>query len=405
MADKTSILFVDDEPSVLHGLRRMLYSMRDRWEMHFVTSGLDALATLDDVPVQVVITDMRMPEMDGLALLQEVRRRYPHIVRMVLSGQSENEAFCKAVGIAHQYMSKPCDAETIRTQLERAFALRALLRNDAIERFAAETQSLPTLPQNYHRLMEELNNPEPSLRTVAEIIERDVGISAKVLQLVNTAYYGLPERVSSPAAAVRIVGLETIKSMMLMVSVFAQSTDSRSTRGFSAQKLWTHSVQVGRFAQQLASRRRVPKEMLEECLTAGLLHDCGKLVLSKHFGEHYGELAIEAREMGIPLHVAEKDVLGVDHAEIGGYLLGLWGLPDSIAEAAAFHHDPAGCPGDSRSPLLFVHIGNAAIEAPGDDDERWIGSNLDMGYLGHLWLKEHQHELREIDRTVIEGTA
>jgi len=116
MPDKKRVLFVDDEPRILDGRRRMLRSMRHEWKMSFAETGQEALAILANQPFDVVVVDMRMPGMDGVQLLSEVRKRH-QIIRIVLSGTADREAILRAVGLAHQYLSKPCDAETLKSVL------------------------------------------------------------------------------------------------------------------------------------------------------------------------------------------------------------------------------------------------------------------------------------------------
>ena len=148
MTPEKRILFVDDEPNVLSGLRRMLRSMRREWFMAFAHSGLEALAMLDDTPFDIVVTDMRMPGMDGAALLKQVMHRHPKTVRIVLSGQADREEILRAVGPIHQYLSKPCDAETIKATLTRACALDGLLPDDHLKELISKMETLPSLPSH-----------------------------------------------------------------------------------------------------------------------------------------------------------------------------------------------------------------------------------------------------------------
>src|SRR5256885_11774657 len=124
------ILFVDDEPKVTEGLHRMLRSMRREWEMTFATSGAEALEKLSAKPFDVVVSDMRMPGMDGCQLLTEVMRRHPQVVRIILSGYSDKETIMRSIGLAHHYLSKPCDAETLKETIRRACDLRDQLEEE-----------------------------------------------------------------------------------------------------------------------------------------------------------------------------------------------------------------------------------------------------------------------------------
>jgi DNA-binding NtrC family response regulator len=201
------ILFVDDEPNVLAGLRRSLYSMREEWLMEFAASGPDALAAMERQVFDVVVTDMRMPGMDGAQLLNEVRERFPQTVRMVLSGQCDREAILNSVGPTHQYLSKPCDAEQLRSKIGQAFALRDLLENPVVQKVVSQLKDIPSLPALYQQILEELRSRDPSPAKVGKLIAKDMGMTAKTLQLVNSAFFGLRCHVSNPVQAANLLGL------------------------------------------------------------------------------------------------------------------------------------------------------------------------------------------------------
>jgi len=143
---KKRILFVDDEPNVLQGLQRMLRPLRDEWEMTFVSSGAEALQRLAQAPFDVIVSDMRMPNMDGAQLLTEVMQRHPEVIRIVLSGQANQEVVMKAVGPTHQYLAKPCDPESLKALVSQTSALRGLLTDATLKGLVASMKSLPSLP-------------------------------------------------------------------------------------------------------------------------------------------------------------------------------------------------------------------------------------------------------------------
>jgi len=192
-----SVLFVDDDQNVLAGLRRMLRPLRTEWTTEFVDGGEKALAYMAENPVDVIVTDMRMPGMDGVQLLEQVVIRHPSAVRIALSGHSDQEMLIKVAGLAHHYLSKPCDTETLKSTVRRSLTLRDHFQNKTIGRLVARVQSLPSLPNNYHDILHEIGSPEPSLTRVANIISRDAAMTAKVLQLVNSAFFGTARRVSA----------------------------------------------------------------------------------------------------------------------------------------------------------------------------------------------------------------
>jgi HD-like signal output (HDOD) protein len=391
MTVRKRVLFVDDEPRVLDGLRRILHGQRAEWEMEFVESGPLALMRMEVAPFDVIITDMRMPGMDGAALLDEVMDRFPQTVRIVLSGQADREHIYRLVGLAHQYLSKPCEAETIRSTVERATGLRQFLQNEGLVKFASHMPNLPSLPRLYHEVMTELRRSEPSVRTVAEIIERDPGMSAKVLQMINSAFFGLPRKVTSPRIAVNLLGLETVKSVLLLVGAFGGAA-ANTTANDMVERTWEHSMAVAQTAREFARKDGADRHALDEVTTAGLLHDCGKLILLANVPVHYEELLAEAAEKRMAVYEAERDVLGVNHGEVGGYLLGLWGLPDPIIEAVTFHHTPRRCTAEIPTPLAYVHMADSICQRAENAAEAGAESPLDLDYLARVGIRVPQRD-------------
>ena len=275
---KRNILFVDDEPMLLDGLRRMLRGMRDQWEMTFAEGGGAALEILKNKPVDVVVTDMRMPGIDGVQLLSQVRVLYPQIVRIILSGTTDKDMILKSIDAVHQFLTKPCDPDTLKTTIARACALRDTLTEKSLVNVVTGIDSLPSLPDLYTEVVKEVNSPNGSLNRVGEIIAKDVGMSAKILQLVNSSFFGLPQHVATPTRAVNLLGLETVKSLILSVKIFSQFGNS-DLPGYSISSLWDHCMATGSIAKAIAKEKGMAPEGPDEAFTAGLLHDVGKLVL------------------------------------------------------------------------------------------------------------------------------
>lgn len=348
------ILFVDDEAMVLAGLQRSLRGMRNEWEMAFVSSGAEALQLMQQQPFDVVVTDMRMPAMNGAQLLEEVKRRFPQCFRIVLSGQADQESIMRAVAPAHQYLAKPCDTNELKKRLARAFTVRGLLRNAELQAVVSRLQAMPSLPALYIEVTNELENAEPSIIRIAKLISEDMAMTAKMLQLVNSAFFGLRCRVSNPVQAVQLLGLDTLRALVLSTHVF----DRFRTEIFGDAEvsyLWKHSFAVARFAKHIAAFEKADRQMIDDCFTAGLLHDSGKLILSSAMGKKYQTvLELVKREEKV-LVDAETLVLGCNHAEIAAYLLGLWGLPEQVIEGVAQHYCPVEAREAGFSTTLATH--------------------------------------------------
>jgi len=388
------ILFVDDEPNILSGLKRQLRAQRKEWEMAFAESGKAALSMMEAAPFDVVVSDMRMPGMDGAELLNRVKERYPETVRIILSGHSELELVMKSVGPTHQYLTKPCEPDLLRATLKRAFALRDLLADEQLQGLAAGMTTLPSLPTLYQRIVEVLQEPDASLAAVGEVIGQEPAMAAKVLQLVNSAFFGLRREVSDAREAVSFLGLETITALVLSVHVFAELKEAADD-SFPIEALWSHSLAVGSMAKEIALAETGDKGTGEEALMAGLLHDVGKLILRVNLPERYREVERTMSVDGCDRLTAERAIFGTTHAEVGAYLLGLWGLPDGIVEAVAFHHRPGACLSDGFTPLAVVHVVNCLEGATPTDHPARHAGEVDEAYLEQAGLADRLEAWRE----------
>jgi HD-like signal output (HDOD) protein/CheY-like chemotaxis protein len=397
-----TLLFVDDEQKVLQGLQRQLHSLRQEWAMHFVESGPAALAFMAVQPVDIIISDMMMPGMDGSQLLAEVLKRHPETVRIILSGQTGHEAVFRLVGPAHQYLSKPCAPDELRRAIAQALELRDLLGNGELKQLVTRIKNLPTLPTLYRQLTEELRRETPALDRVGEIIARDIGMTAKVLQLVNSAFFGLAQPVSNPVEAVNYLGLNTIRSLALSVGVFSQY-EQDTCKLFSLEALAEHSWWVGVVARRLAEVERQETTMVEQCFLAGLLHDVGQLVLASGLSEEYSAVLAEARQQNLPVWQVEQEMLGAAHADVGAYLLALWGLPHPIIEAVAHHHDPARCVTPGFSATAATHAADVFTHQFLTTDTEVPSPKLDLAYLALLGYGERIEAWRAAGEAAIKS--
>jgi len=402
---KKRILFVDDEPMVLEGLRRMLRILRDEWEMSFAQSGIEALALAAKKPFDVIVSDMRMPGMDGVQLLNEIKKRYPQMVRVALSGQTSKESVIRSVGPIHHYLPKPCHGERIKITLQRVCNLKTLLEAKELQGLILEMESLPSLPAFYFELLEEINSPEASLKKVGEIISRDIGMSAKILQLVNSAFFGLQRHILNPTDAVTALGLDTVKLLVLSVHVFTVF-EKNKLDSFCLTQLWDHCTAVSVHAQQIArhAASHDPK-IAEYAFLAGMFHDLGKIILAAKLPDTYQRILDTVQHQGIPFLEAERQHLKTTHAEIGAYLLGLWGFCDPILEAVAYHHQPRQTAGKEFSALTAVHLADTWNRDRISHDQRELYPTLDEPYLSDLKITQRLETWKALNPTLHEEPA
>lgn len=344
------ILFVDDEPQVLQGLKRMLYSMRGEWDIEVAEGGAQALERLAEDTFDVVVSDMRMPGMSGAEFLEQVAELHPTTVRLVLSGQAAETELMQAVNAAHQYLSKPCDPDLLKAAIGRASRLRSLLEDEALRSAVSTMTALPSFPSTYGEIMAIVNSDDPSLGDVATVIERDAGMTAKILQLVNSSYFGTPRTVADPAQAVSLLGLTRILDLVLGVHVFRELRHAERA-GVDLEHLWEQSIRTSRIAAGIAGSIGSDPEVISMARVAGLLSVTGTLVLAAEFPVRYSE-ARAAADDAIATEAAEREIFGATSAQVGAYLLSLWGLPPSIVEAVAFHTDPSQLPASEDFRVL-----------------------------------------------------
>jgi HD-like signal output (HDOD) protein len=341
---KRQILFVDDEAAVLQGLRSVLRPQRHEWDMSFAAGGPAALEEIKQRSFDVVVTDMRMPIIDGAELLRQTKELQPRAVRIVLSGQTDAETTMKSVFTAHQFLAKPCDIEKLRSVVKRACDLNMLVTADELRALAGDVSVLPAAPRTYLAISQALANPACGINDVASIVELEPALCAKVLQVVNSAFFGLPRAVSSVAQATNYLGALALRNLALAMETVAAT--ARAQLPLSKQELLdfqTNSLLVGLLGRRwfAADRRKA-----DEAFVAGMLRDMGHLVLAAQSGAA----------------AANPDC----HGALGAYLLGLWGLPHNVLEPVAFHEHPELVEHDALEVVDVVHLADriAAELAP-----------------------------------------
>jgi putative nucleotidyltransferase with HDIG domain len=387
------ILFVDDEPNILEGFQRTLRAQRHEWEVAFAPGGEAALAMLAAAPFDVVVSDMRMPGMDGAALLEIVRRQYPSMLRIILSGYTEMEASLRAVPVAHQFLLKPCDPNTLRAAIDRATSLVEVLNSKMMASLVGSMQELPSVPRTYMELRKALADPETSISNVVRIVEKDVAISAKILQLVNSAFFGLTRDVSDIKMAVSYLGINILQNLVVSVEAFRMFQPKKAIPGFSLEELHAHSQLTARIASHFSTGKKIPSA----AVVAALLHDVGKLVIAERAPDHFARAVAGAREEKKPLFAIEEELIGISHAEVGAYLLSLWGLPYPVIEAVAHHHHPERVQQHKLDMITVVYLSNAlAHETGGDAGQAAANQPLDEKLLQDIGLADQLPDWRQM---------
>jgi HD-like signal output (HDOD) protein len=352
------ILFVDDESKILDGIRRMLHADRKRWDMQFATGGEAALLACESGAFDIVISDMRMPGMDGATLLAHVRDRFPSTARIVLSGYSEAALAARAIPLAHRFLTKPCNAAELQSTIERVCALQDVLSTPETRDIVGTIGELPSLSTTYLSLTKAVEEPEITTGRVADIIGHDLAMSAKILQLVNSAFFGLGQKVTSLQTAVSFLGVATIKNLACATEAFRAFVPDARIPQAVCEGMQQHAQRTAAIASALVGNSKIR----DVTVLAALLHDIGSLILASKAPDKFCAATALASERGCKFFEAEKELFGTTHAEIGSYLLGLWGIPELAIEAIAHHHQPTRISHPEFDSAIAVYLADLLCE-------------------------------------------
>lgn len=363
-----SILFVDDERNILKALRRLFVD--EEWDLLFAESGAEALEILAETPVDIVVSDFRMPEMDGYALLKEVQARYPATIRLFLSGYAEKESLSRSLaeGCAHMVLAKPWDDNELRQVITKSLADGKILKAmpGDLQVLFNNIPSIPPMPEICRQVQACLSDRENvSFEDLGALLETDVGMSASLLRWANSPIFGHMGQVDTVQRAIVVLGLAVIEGLVLsnsLVTSFEPADESR----FDLRAYQRHSVAVGILARLLAIRHQpeAEPELADRAFTAGLLHDMGKLVEARYFEAELAEAFSLAEQETSLLQEAEKTVLGFSHGDVGSFLVSWWNLPDFIVEAVRWHHTPGDFSELGVIPKA-VHVANVLAQKMG----------------------------------------
>ncbi|MGA3194025.1 MAG: response regulator [Terriglobales bacterium] len=387
------ILFVDDETRILDGIRRMLHADRKRWDMEFAEGGEAALKACDLGAFDVIVSDMRMPGMDGATLLTHMRNRCPATARILLSGHCDVEAATRVVTLAHRFLAKPCDPKELRAAIESVCTLQDLLSGAEIRKVIGSIGQLPSLSSTYASLAQAVNDPNTSIGKIGRIVEQDMALSAKVLQLVNSAFFGLGQNVSTVQSAVSYLGMDTIKNLVLVAETVRVFVPDKRIPPSVYEFLQQHAQRVAYIAGKLP----VDKNVRDLTILAALLHDIGRLIFASKLPDQFCAITALVKERGCQVFEAEEELFGISHAEVGAFLLGLWGIPYLAVEAIAHHHHPTRTPHSSFDVPTALYIADVlAGESTTDDSTSTELRESDRDCLEKLGVLDRLPEFREL---------
>jgi HD-like signal output (HDOD) protein/ActR/RegA family two-component response regulator len=367
------IIFVDDEFQVLDGLRDALRKRRHMWQMEFFSTPFEAMARLAEGPADIVVSDMRMPEMDGATFLKWVRGNADCSARIILSGQADRDAILRALPVSHQFLSKPCSAEILELVLDRTLRMQACWGNPAASHIASAVSSLPVTPDVYDQLTELVKLPGVKLEDMIRIVETAPCVACRILQMANSAYFGKHRHIRSITEAVTFLGHEVVRTILSSPEIFYRMEEAK------ADEYWTGSRHKSARAARYAASFVKDPVASQEAFSAALLMDVGKYVLSQFHSDLLSQAELLTKNDPLNAAKHETAAMGCTHAQIGAYLLGIWGLPFSIVQAVAGHHAPLATSSSNTDVIAATHVSACLVEA--EDNNRSPFDLLEQAFI------------------------
>jgi HD-like signal output (HDOD) protein len=318
------------------------------------------------------------------------------MVRIGLSGHTDEFLALQSTKTTHQQLLKPCDPRVLENTIGKAIYLRGKVRNDSLNQLISKAESLPALPKLYQQITEVLQSDSSSLQEVGKLVAKDIAMPAKILQLVKSAFFGLARHIGSAEEAVTYLGYDVIRGLILTIKLFSELEHANKS-GLNLEKVWDRSFLTSNVAKHIAKLAGLDEKNQDYAQMSGMLNDVGILFMAAYMPEEYSEvIEIETNSEQSTCNI-EKRIFGCTHADVGGSLLGLWGLPDPLVDAVEYHPYPSNSSTKGIAPVTIVHIANHYC---------WQNMNpsypflLDHSYIAKLHLSENveiwRQEVKEI---------
>lgn len=399
---KKNILFVDDSELVISGIQRQLRPMRDHWQMYFAFSGAEALELLTRQPMDLIVSDMMMSQMRGDELLKQVRKLYPGTVRMILSGYADEETLKSGLEVAHQYLSKPCSPDTLREVISQIFKIQQCLNNPKIANCIGDAQNLPSLPKIYDELKKAIADENTTTHDIAQIFARDMILSAKLLHLVNSPYFGLNRVISSLNDAINLIGVKKLINLVLSVHIKNAFPVKNPDTERYMEYLWQDAGRVAELAKLIAESEQQEDDRPDQAYLGGLLHNMGLLIFLSRGGDKLDKLMSQVKYSETPVPELETAIFGFTRSEAAAYVLSLWKIPPRIIESILLQNNPGDTDYHGVNALTAVH-GAACLLKPSvmKDYDRLFDMSMDLDYLQRINKLERLPEWQKLADKVL----
>ncbi|MGE4442229.1 MAG: HDOD domain-containing protein [Desulfomicrobium sp.] len=354
---KAKILFIDDQENILQSLKLSLRNMRSEWDMSFAQSGQEGLSMFKQIWPDVVVTDMRMPNMDGGVVLKDIQKLKPDVGKIILSGYSDKETVFKNIQHANEYLSKPCKTSSLVEAINNTLKSNMMIENETIKYMVAEIETIPSSPEAHKKLINLLSKDDTTPEEIGTAISQDIALSTILMRVANCAFFNFPTQAQNITHAVKMMGQQTLLNITKASHLF-ENIGSLENPRFSINMLWEHSLRVAQFAKTIAIDAGLSESLHNDCFMAAMFHDIGKFILASRMEREFSEIITIVEEEQCPVNIAEQRVLGTTHADIGAYLLARWGFSYSQISIIRAHHDENVVTAATPTPQMILFIAN-----------------------------------------------
>ncbi|ACS80920.1 response regulator [Maridesulfovibrio salexigens] len=383
MGRSKNILFIDNDKDQLRKLDKQLSALKKRWQVDYASNKDETMAQLRTRPYDIIAMELHVDGFEGEELLDEIKYRQPGSIRFIISESVDSENYIRFVKYAHQFITKPYLQSELIGKIKKSLRLKHVFLNERASKGIASIEELPSMPELFLKLERELNKEDVIISNIGKMIAEDMSMTAGLLKLVNSPFFGLYSKVTKPEQAVTLLGLDNLKGLVLGIHLF------NSTKGakidFSIEELGKHCQYTALMARAIIKAEGGSNEQAEHTFLAGFLHDIGKLVLATSYPDEYRTILSIVRETNTPVPEAEKDILGFTHAEVGAYLLAIWGFDEDVVEAIYCHHSPQRLGSVDLSPAVAIHVANSF-----DHELRVKNSEYAPHLLSADWLEQNE---------------
>ena len=370
---KRTLYVVDDQTPVLETAVLILRMVDREWEVVGFKDPLEALAAVKIKPPDLILSDQLMPGMQGSQLLERVRAVSPTTIRVIMSGYVALNKLT-LITSAHQYIAKPFDASKLRELVRRSFAAQERVVNAGLQTVVTALSSIPSLPQVHQSLLHELEDDRTGSTAIARMVAEDPGLSQKALQLANSPLFGKGYLITSPVDAVMCLGTDMIAAIVLSQNLFRHYEATKRPE-MDLTRVWSHCWETACLAQHICRERRLASKIGDEAFLAGLMHEIGRFILIDNFPDQFKAACDGARAAKMPLTVRLRETFQAAPAQVGAYVLELWGLPPSVVSAIGELDSPENDQGNgfTMTSALYIadHIASARFPADSFPVEPW----------------------------------